>query len=144
MTAILLYDDDCGFCRWSADRLLRWDRAGRLRAVGIQSPEGVELLAGIAAERRLASWHLVTEDGRRYAAGDATAPLFRRLPFGAPVASVAEAFPGFARWAYSVLAANRFRFGRWLGTEACSVDPSHHTSAFGDRDGAAAVSPRGA
>ncbi|MEX0991224.1 MAG: DCC1-like thiol-disulfide oxidoreductase family protein [Actinomycetota bacterium] len=123
-TAILLYDDDCGFCRWSADRLLGWERVGRLRAVGIRSSEGVELLAGVSDERRLASWHLITEDGRRYSAGDATAPLFRRLQFGSPVAFFAESFPGIGRWAYAVLAANRFRFGRWLGTEACSVDPS--------------------
>ena len=28
--AVVLYDADCGFCRWAIDKLLVWDRAGRL------------------------------------------------------------------------------------------------------------------
>ena len=34
--AILLYDADCGFCRWAIDKLLAWDRAGRLRPAALQ------------------------------------------------------------------------------------------------------------
>jgi predicted DCC family thiol-disulfide oxidoreductase YuxK len=33
----LEYDEDCGFCRWSAERLRRWDRRGRLTFAPIQS-----------------------------------------------------------------------------------------------------------
>lgn len=45
----VLYDCDCGFCRWSVGRLLAWDRAGRLRPLAIQSPEGQRLLADLTA-----------------------------------------------------------------------------------------------
>ncbi len=39
-THAILYDADCGFCKWSLDKVLLWDRRGRLRPVAIQSPEG--------------------------------------------------------------------------------------------------------
>src|SRR5438552_9339455 len=29
--SVLLYDQDCGFCRWSLDKILAWDRAKRWR-----------------------------------------------------------------------------------------------------------------
>src|SRR5438477_9210825 len=88
--AVLLYDRDCGFCRWSTDRILAWDRRGALRAVALQSDETERLLTGIARERMMASWHLVTADGRVFSAGDALAPLARLLPAGTPAAALAE------------------------------------------------------
>ena len=60
--SVLLYDEDCGFCRWSLDKILAWDRAKRVRPVAIQSEEGSRLLAPIAPEARLESWHLVSND----------------------------------------------------------------------------------
>src|SRR5207245_9789881 len=42
---VILYDQDCGFCKWSLDKILAWDRSKRLRAVPIQSDEGERLLA---------------------------------------------------------------------------------------------------
>jgi predicted DCC family thiol-disulfide oxidoreductase YuxK len=122
---LVLYDADCGFCRWSLDRLLRWDRRGRrLRAVAIQSEEGDRLLADLREEDRLASWHLVTPDGRRYSGGAATAPLARLLPAGAPVAFLAETFPRTTDRLYRWVARNRDVLGRRLGAQACAVDPS--------------------
>ena len=47
--SVLLYDEDCGFCRWSLDKILAWDRAKRVRPVAIQSEEGSRLLASIAS-----------------------------------------------------------------------------------------------
>ena len=44
----ILFDSDCGFCRWTLGWVLRWDRARRLRPVEIQAPEG----AGPAGTRR--------------------------------------------------------------------------------------------
>ncbi len=79
--ATVLYDEDCGFCRWALAKLLAWDRRGRVRPEPIQSPEGERLLAGMPEEERLASWHLATPDGElrsgggcdRAAAADAAA-----------------------------------------------------------------------
>ena len=124
---IILFDEGCGFCRWSLDRLLRWDRRGRLRAVPIQSEEGDRLLADLAVADRLASWHLVTPDGRRYSGGAATAPLARLLPAGAPVAIVAETFPRTTDHLYRWVARNRGSLATRIGEQACSVDPSRRS-----------------
>ena len=61
--AVVFYDADCGFCRWAVDKLLAWDRAGRLRPAALQGPEADRLLPGLSEEARMASWHLVV-DGR--------------------------------------------------------------------------------
>jgi predicted DCC family thiol-disulfide oxidoreductase YuxK len=121
---LVLYDEDCGFCRWSLDRLLLWDRRGRLRAAPIQSDEGGRLLADLDERDRLASWHLVTPDGRRYSGGAATGPMARLLPAGAPVAFLAETFPRSTGRLYRWVARNRDALGRRLGEQACAVDPS--------------------
>ena len=92
--AIVLYDLDCGFCRWALAKVLAWDRTGRLRPVPIQSGEGQRLLGGVPEDERLASWHLVTADGELSSAGAAVPPLLRLLPRGAPLASLAERAPG--------------------------------------------------
>ena len=123
----MLYDEECGFCRWSLDRLLRWDRRGRLRATPIQSDEGDRLLADLSEEDRLASWHLVTPEGRRYSGGAATAPVARLLPAGAPIALLTETFPRTTERVYRWVARNRESLGRRLGEQACSVDPSRRS-----------------
>ena len=123
----MLYDEDCGFCRWSLDRLLRWDRRGHLRAIPIQGQEGDRLLADLNEHDRLASWHLVTPDGRRYSGGAAAGPMARLLPAGAPVAFLAETFPRSTDRLYRWVARNRDAFGRRLGAQACAVDPSQRS-----------------
>jgi len=45
--SVLLYDEDCGFCRWSLDKILAWDRAERVRPVPIQSEEASRLLGDL-------------------------------------------------------------------------------------------------
>jgi predicted DCC family thiol-disulfide oxidoreductase YuxK len=121
---LVLYDEDCGFCRWSLDRVLRWDRRGRLRAVPIQGEEGDRVLADLSERDRLASWHLVAPGGRRYSGGAAVAPMARLLPAGAPVAVLADAFPRSADRLYRWVARNRDTLGRRLSEQACAVDPT--------------------
>ena len=120
--AVLLYDADCGFCRWAVDKLLAWDRAGRLRPAALQSPQADRLLPGLDDETKMASWHLVI-DGKVYSGGAAAAPLLRLLPGGRPVAPVVAAFPGMTDRAYRLVARNRDRFGRLAGAR-CEVDPT--------------------
>ena len=45
ITSPVLYDADCGFCRWCLAQLLRLDRHGRLRPVALQDPEADLLLS---------------------------------------------------------------------------------------------------
>jgi predicted DCC family thiol-disulfide oxidoreductase YuxK len=122
--ATLLYDADCGFCRWSADRIRRWDRHGSLRFVPIQSAEGNALLGDMPDERKMASWHLVEADGTVRSAGAGVAPLARLLPGGTPLALMAGVFPPGTDLLYRLVARNRERLGKLVGEQACSVDPT--------------------
>jgi predicted DCC family thiol-disulfide oxidoreductase YuxK len=105
--AVLLFDSSCGFCRRSVSRILRWDRHGRLRPVALQDPEAAGLLEGMDDQRKMASWHLVTEDARVYSAGAAFPPLFRLLPGGRPLAAITAAFPGLTERGYRYVARTR-------------------------------------
>ena len=112
--ATVLYDADCGFCRSSLALILAWDRERRLRPVALQDPEADRLLAHLSPEERMASWHLVTEDGAVRSAGDAFDALFDLLPGGGAPAALARRFPAGARRGYSLVADHRSRLGRLL------------------------------
>ena len=122
--SVLLYDEDCGFCRWSLDKILAWDRARRVRPVAIQSEEGSRLLAPIAPDARLDSWHLIRADGSTFSAGAAAEPLARLLPGGSLLAAVFAAFPGLTERSYGFTARRRFWLARLLRVDAnCRVRP---------------------
>ena len=118
----VLYDRDCGFCRWSLDKILAWDRRRRLRPVAIQSDEGERLLAGLDRAQRLDSWHLVTPDGGVLSAGAAAEPLARLLPGARPLAFLCKRFPRMTERAYRWVADHRDRLARILRIDAsCEV-----------------------
>jgi predicted DCC family thiol-disulfide oxidoreductase YuxK len=110
--AAILYDGECGFCRWTLAKILAWDRRRRMRPVAIDSAEGARLLADLPAGRRLDSWHFVDREGRVSSAGPAAAPLLRELPGGGPLAALAERFPAATARGYEWVARNRSRLGR--------------------------------
>lgn len=111
---MVLYDAECGFCKWVLAVLLRWDRPSLLRPVALQDAAADALLADLAHEERMASWHLVSPDGRRTSAGRALAPLLRLLPFGVLPAEAAERLPGATERAYRFLAEHRSELSRWV------------------------------
>ncbi len=115
---IVLYDRDCGFCRWSLAKLLAWDRRRRLRPLDLQDPEAERLLAGMSEPERMASWHLVGSDGEVRSAGAAFAPTLRLLPGGRPLAWLAERAPGPLERGYRFVADHRGFFGRRLSAGA--------------------------
>ena len=137
--AIVLYDSDCGFCRWTLARLLALDRARRLRPVALQSPEALRLLPGMDEERRLASAHLVTPDGSIHSGGDAVAPLLRLLPAGGRLSAAAALVPGVWRTGYDWVAARRSVFGsripRAAVERATARIDAHGEGRAGARDG---------
>jgi predicted DCC family thiol-disulfide oxidoreductase YuxK len=116
----VLYDRDCGFCRWSIGKLLAWDRDRRLRPVAIQSEEGERLLADLAPDQRLTSAHAIDAAGRRTSGGDALAPVAEVLPGGRPLAALARRAPGLARAGYDAIAGRRPLLGK-LVTEAAKA-----------------------
>ena len=120
----VLFDADCGFCRWSTDKIRAWDRHGNLRFVALQSAEATALLSEVDPGLRFASWHVVDVDGRVRSGGSAVSTVFDLVPFGWPLARLADFAPRLTERAYAVVARNRDRLGRIIGEKACGVDPS--------------------
>ena len=104
---VVLYDADCGFCKWLLSKLLAWDRRQRLSPVALQAPEARTLLPGMAEEERMDSWHLVSPDGEVRSAGAAVAPLARLLPAGRPFAILTSSAPGLTARLYDWTARHR-------------------------------------
>ena len=109
---IVLYDRDCGWCRWSVAKVLALDRRGCLLPEPIQGELGALLLEGMPEAQRLASAHAVTPDGRVFSGGDAAAPIAAVLPAGAAPAALLRTFDAGARAVYRLIAGNRARLGR--------------------------------
>jgi predicted DCC family thiol-disulfide oxidoreductase YuxK len=114
----VLFDRDCGFCRWSVGKLLAWDRRGRVQALAIQSDEGQRLLADLAPAERLASAHAVDAEGRRTSGGDVLAPVADVLRGGRPLAALARRTPTVMRATYRVVAGRRSWWGKLLSDAA--------------------------
>ena len=110
----MIYDPDCGFCRWSLARLLSLDRPYRLRPVALGTPEADELLADLTPLQRSASWHLVSPDGRRASSGSAAVPLLRLLPGGRVPAAALARMPVLTERAYRWVADHRSTLSRAL------------------------------
>ncbi len=108
----ILYDADCGFCRWSLASVLRADLDRRLRPVKLQSPEAETLLADLTPEERMASWHLVAPDGRRWSAGYGAPPLLSLLPGGRLPAAALGAAPRVTDRIYRAVADHRSSFSQ--------------------------------
>jgi len=118
----VLYDEDCGFCKWALDRLLAWDRRGRLCSAPIQGPEAERMLAPIPRDPWLESFHVVQSAAPVVSAGAAAPPLLDRLPGGRPLAALLRAFPGTTERAYRFVADHRDWFAKALRIDAtCSV-----------------------
>ena len=124
---VLLYDQDCGVCRWSMLRVIRWS-GGRLEAAPLQGERAAEALADLDAAARMASWHLLLPDGRRSSAGAAVPELMRYLPGLKRLAPLARTFATPIDALYRLVARNRHRLSRIVGEEACRI-PGPHAAA---------------
>jgi predicted DCC family thiol-disulfide oxidoreductase YuxK len=131
----VLYDADCGFCRYTLAALLRLDRRRRLLPATIQGPDGGRLLAHLTPEQRLASAHVVTPQGRVYSGGDVVVPIARELPGMGAVAVLARALAAPTRWGYRQIAGNRTKLGKLVSQErrdrATEAITSHRNRVLG-------------
>lgn len=114
----MLYDQDCGFCRWSLAQILTLDRHRRLRPLPLDSAEAEQLLADLAPEQRAASWHLIAPDGTRRSAGRAAPQLFQQLSGGRVPAALLGSVPKLTDRAYQWVADNRSLLSRLVPAEA--------------------------
>jgi predicted DCC family thiol-disulfide oxidoreductase YuxK len=109
---IVLYDSDCGFCRWTLNWALARDSNHVLEPHPIQSDTGAELLSDMDPEERMRSAHVVHEDGRRESAGAAMRAVLDVLPPARRLAWLARISPRATDAAYRVVARHRGAFGR--------------------------------
>jgi predicted DCC family thiol-disulfide oxidoreductase YuxK len=115
---IVLYDAECGLCKWLLAGLLRWDRNARLRPVALQRPEADELLADLAPADRMASWHLVSPSGTPHSAGAALPPLLKLLPGGRLPAAAFARFPKVTERGYRWVADHRSGLSKLVPSRA--------------------------
>jgi predicted DCC family thiol-disulfide oxidoreductase YuxK len=139
--AIVIYDNDCGFCRWSLALLLDRDRDA-LRPLPLGTAEADYLLHDLPIEEREASWHLVIDpppagefeqlrlglpgaardaaesSPARFSAGAALPPALRLLPRGRRLAWFAARVPGPTERGYRWVAEHRGLLGRLVTRRA--------------------------
>jgi predicted DCC family thiol-disulfide oxidoreductase YuxK len=146
--AIVIYDNDCGFCRWClavlllADRdggdgsgsergrpsppnwQLRWGRSaapGALRPLPLGTAEADQFLADLTADERASSWHLIFDapsGATRLGAGPALAPTLSLLRGGRLPAALFARFPGATERGYRWVAGHRGSLGRFVPARA--------------------------
>ena len=112
--AIVFYDHDCGFCRWTLGLLLAWDRGHRLWPAPIESAVGARWLGGMPLEERRASWHIVEEGGRVGSAGRGVFDVLAYVPGGRVVAVPLRLLPRVVERAYWFVARRRSSFSRFV------------------------------
>ena len=104
---VVLYDGECDLCKWLLARILRWDRASRLRPLALRSAEADAMLCDLESDERMASWHLVSPSGERSSAGAALSRVLALLPGGALPAAATQRFPALTERAYEWVADHR-------------------------------------
>ncbi len=114
---VLLYDADCGFCRWAVVRALDRDAAGILEPIRIQSARGAQLLADLDERERLGAVHVISADGSRRSGGAALGVLLDVLRRPA-LARLATLSPPLTDRAYRFVADNRRQFSRLVSAKA--------------------------
>ena len=114
----LIYDADCGFCRWLLGLLLSADRAHRLRPVALGTTEADALLSDLTPAQRLASFHLVSPDGERLSGGAALPGVVRLLPAGAAPAALLALSPPATERGYRWIAGHRTTLGPLVPSRA--------------------------
>jgi predicted DCC family thiol-disulfide oxidoreductase YuxK len=116
--ATVIYDADCGFCKFSLALLLSWDRRSALEILALGSPEADRLLADLTPEQRNSSWHLVDESSRRNSAGAALAPALTLLPGGRGPAALVARIPHLTERGYRWVVDHRGLLGRLIPNAA--------------------------
>jgi predicted DCC family thiol-disulfide oxidoreductase YuxK len=99
--ATVIYDADCGFCKWCLALLLSLDRDQVLKSVPLGPGDDPT------------SWHLV-RDGERFSAGAALAPALRLLRGGRLPAAPFARFPRATEVGYRWVAEHRGLLGRFV------------------------------
>jgi predicted DCC family thiol-disulfide oxidoreductase YuxK len=115
---IVLYDGECGFCRWTVAWALERDRNQVLTVAPIQSSTGARLLADMEPAERLRSVHVVHDDAGRESGGAAVRDVLRALPSARLLARIAGVSPRASELAYRLVAGRRREVSRLVPKRA--------------------------
>jgi predicted DCC family thiol-disulfide oxidoreductase YuxK len=113
--AILLYDDDCRFCRACADLIEAWDRRGRMALLPFSDQEASRLMSAIEPNLRERSMHVVQPSGAIESGGDAMVAVLEALPGLGWLAWLARRVGlvhGVVSWSYFAVATRRDFFSK--------------------------------
>lgn len=111
--AVVLYDEDCAFCRATVRFLRRRDHAHRLTFVPLQSPQARKALACHGLPPAAFSSVVLLEGLGIEIRSTAALRLFCRLGWPWRALALALVIPRPLRdWLYDRIAAHRHRFGR--------------------------------
>jgi predicted DCC family thiol-disulfide oxidoreductase YuxK len=127
MDSVLIFDGNCGMCTRVRNRLLKIDRAGRLRTEPMQAP-GVPQRVGVDAERLRESVWWLDSSGAVFAGAKAmNAALSTALGTDLPLMLYRVPLMGrIQEVVYRWVAAHRYRF-RGV-TPLCESDPRQCTA----------------
>ena len=109
---IVLYDGDCGFCRWAIAWAIRRDDERVLDVAPIQSDIGERFLSHLAPAERLESAHVVDGDGHVHSGGRAAHELLSALPSTRLLARLTGLSPRVTDGVYAFVARHRTGFSR--------------------------------
>lgn len=130
----LLYDSDCGFCRWSAVQAVK--RAPSLLPLAIQSDEGQRMLAQIPQAERLASAHTVGFGGV-HSGSDAIIDVLGAMPRAGLIYKLARAVPTATGLLYRAVVCNRGMLGKLVPAKTKARADTYLRSASDPRSGPA-------
>jgi predicted DCC family thiol-disulfide oxidoreductase YuxK len=108
----VIYDADCGFCRWLLSLVLTADHQRRLVPLALGTRAADELLSDLSLGDQFASWHLVSPSGERQSAGAALPTLAALLPGGRLPAAALSHTGLINDRGYRWVAGHRSWFGR--------------------------------
>jgi len=130
----VLYDAECGLCKWLLSALLRWDRAARLHPMALQRSEADDLLQELTPAERMASWHLISPTGERHSGGAAVPALLRLLPAGRLPAAGFARLPRLTDRGYRWVAEHRSQLSKWVPASAKQRAGQHIHQREEDRE----------
>ncbi|NDC39717.1 MAG: DUF393 domain-containing protein [Proteobacteria bacterium] len=112
----VLYDDDCGVCRWLAEHA-KGMLARRGFALAALQEDWVAPELGLPASQVAVDFRLLCVDGRRFAGADVYRQIFKRIWWCWPL-YLFSVVPGLAQifnWAYATFRDNRGRLSKSCG-----------------------------
>ncbi len=118
---IVIYDDQCPFCRSQISRLKRWDTGGKLRFEPGSADATLDLHPNLTAEALRESIHCVTPDGRLDRGARCLRTISSQIPILNPL-SFGLRIPGvlaLAEIVYGWISRNRYRLGRCPDSLGC-------------------------